>query len=138
MLCDIFGYICFEEAISTNQDDQCDCPLECNSISYSYTFITTPLNPDETCPPGNIKNFLMKEFYEHKFPPEYIRNLRKFKDNVTSDQAEICKNNIKYRAKLTFKLATDTIQVTVSSKRLSFFDQLSGFGKYKLQQNFTS
>ena len=70
----------------------------------------------------------MKEFYEHKFPPEFIRNLRKFKDNVTSDQAEICKNYMKYRAKITFKLATDTIQVTVSSKRLSFFDQLSGFG----------
>ena len=29
---------------------------------------------------------------------------------------------------MTFRLATDTVSVTVRSRRLSFFDKLSGFG----------
>ena len=52
-----------------------------------------------------------------------------FLDNVTDDQSEICKRNIKYRAEVTFQLATHTIAVTVISRRLSFFDKLSGFGE---------
>ena len=72
---------------------------------------------------------MMKEFYKHKFPPQFIRNLIMFKDNISADESENCKKNIQYRAEVTFQLATNEMPVTVISRRLSFFDKLSGFGK---------
>ena len=79
----------------------------------------------------------MEEYYENKYPPQFVRNLKKYKGlvsevNVTSDANEICLKNIQYKAEVTFQLATNTISVTVISRRLSFFDKLSGFGKYIL------
>ena len=72
----------------------------------------------------------MKEFYKNKFPKEFVRRLILFKDNKTSDEVEYCKQNIKYRAEVAFFLATDSVSVTSMTKRLSFFDQLSAFGKF--------
>ena len=76
----------------------------------------------------------MEEYYENRYPPQFVRNLKKYKGlvsdvNVTSDANEICLKNIQYKAEVTFQLATNTISVTVISRRLSFFDKLSGFGK---------
>ena len=34
-----------------------------------------------------------------------------------------------YRAQVSFRLATDTVSVIVRTRRLSFFDKLSAFGK---------
>ena len=48
--------------------------------------------------------------------------------NESSDEADICKRMLPYRAQVTFRLATDTVSVTVRSRRLSFFDKISGFG----------
>ena len=47
---------------------------------------------------------------------------------TTSDEAELCKRLLPYRAEVTFRMATDTVSVTVRSKRLTFFDKLSAFG----------
>ena len=70
----------------------------------------------------------MKEYYLNPMPPQMIRNIRGYLNNVTSDMAEICKINSQYRARVIFRLATDTMTVTVTSRRLSFFDKLSSFG----------
>ena len=72
----------------------------------------------------------MSEFYEKPFPKLFIRKMKKFIYNETDSTSEICKRNVKYRAEIIFKLATNNIAVTVTSKRLSFFDKLSGFGRY--------
>ena len=93
---------------------------------------SNPFDPDEMCP-KTLPSYaqMMKEFYENKFPPQFIRNLKMFKgvkNNVSSDESEICKKNIQYRAEVTFQLATNEMPVTVISRRLSFFDKLSGFG----------
>ena len=113
------------------QEDECDCPLECDAISYSHYYVSTPFNMDEICPKKAfyINTFMMKEFYENPMPPRIIRSIKGFLDNVTSDQYELCKINSQYRAKVIFRLATDTMTVTVTSRRLSFFDKLSSFGK---------
>ena len=108
-------------------EDNCECPMDCDSISYSSYSVSTPLNPEKMC--LKQKNGVMKEILKNKFPPQFVRNLRKFVDNVTSNEIEICKRNIQYRAEVTFQLATNTMSVTVISRRLSFFDKLSGFGK---------
>ena len=81
--------------------------------------------------PRNVPAYaqMMKEYYLNKFPPQFIRKLQKYKDNVTEDQSTICKRNINYRAEVTFQLATNEMPLTVISRRLSFFDKLSGFGK---------
>ena len=70
----------------------------------------------------------MAEFYTHKSPPQFIRKLIEYKDNTSSDPSDTCKVNIQYRAEVIFRLATDSISVTVMSRRLSFFDKLSAFG----------
>ena len=118
-----------------NIEDNCDCPTECNFISYSFTTVSTQLNENVLCPPepdyGNFDStsFLMKPFYENKFPPQFIRKLMKIKNNVSEDAQEYCKKNLQYRAELIFKMATDSVSVTVMSQRLSFFDKMSAFGK---------
>ena len=130
----MYGYHCFEKAMENiTIENNCNCPIECNSVSYSFSFVSTPFDHEEMCPSDRHKeDFLMKEFYDNKFPPQFIRKMREFKgykDNVSSDARENCYKNIKYRAEIIFTLATDSISVTVMSRRLSFFDKMSAFGK---------
>ena len=104
--------------------------MECNSLTYSFTLVSIPFDTDGMCPRAlGSQDFLMKEFYEKKFPPQFMRKLNEFRNNVSSNVADNCRNKIQYRAKLMFRLATDSMPVTVMSRRLSFFDQLSAFGK---------
>ena len=95
------------------------------------TFLSTPFKEDELCPKSKSKSkSLFKEFYMKPFPPTFIKRAREFMEesSVTSEY-ESCKKLLPYRAEVTFRLATDTVSVTVRSRRLSFFDKLSGFGK---------
>ena len=112
----------------------CDCPWECNSVSYSFSLVSTPFNLDDMCPGNNIAtDFLMKEFYEHKFPSKFMRNLIQYENNnISSSDGEYCKAYLQYRAEVVFRLATETVAVTVTSRRLSFFDKLSTFGKVNI------
>ena len=132
--CDIYGYICFDDGMTNAPKEwTCDCPMECNSISYLYSIESTQLDPEELCPDSEQKetldDFLMKPFYENRFPPQYIRNLKKIKDNVGDQTMDYCKRNLQYRSIVKFRLAKDSISVTVMSRRLSFFDKMSSFGK---------
>ena len=107
--------------------ENCQCPMECEYVRYSTYYVSTPFNPEELC--SRQPNGLMEEFYSNKYPPQFVRKLEEFKRNISSDEKETCKRNIQYKAEVTFQLATNTISVTVISRRLSFFDKLSGFGK---------
>ena len=114
--------------------EKCNCPMECNSISYSFSIVSSPFDPQKMCPSSkSIKDDdLMKEFYKNRFPQNFIRRLNAFlgKD-VSSQEHYYCKRNIEYRAEVTFRLASNSIPVTVISRRLSFFDKMSAFGKSK-------
>ena len=83
------------------------------------------------CPSSILEHsdFLMKEFYLKKSPPELLRNMENFVFNTTNEDSEICKKKILYKAEVIFKLPAHTMTVVVNSRRLSFFDKLSGFGK---------
>ena len=111
-------------------EDDCDCPMECDSLSYSTYYVSTPFDPDKMCK-RQKDHGLLEETFKYKFPVQFVRNLKKFVKNVTSDENEICKKYIYYRAEVLFQVATNTMSVTVISRRLSFFDKLSGFGKYE-------
>ena len=52
------------------------------------------------------------------------------KENISIDAVDDCNRNLQYRAEVIFKLVTDTLSVTVISRRLSFFDKMSAFGKH--------
>ena len=109
---------------------RCECPLECDSVSYSYYYVSSPFNMEEICPNKKFKtDFLMKPYYETVIPSQFTRNIKGFYFNQTSDIGEICKIHSQYRAHVIFRLATNTMSVTVTSRRLSFFDKLSGFGE---------
>ena len=108
---------------NTPEDWTCDCPVECNYISYSFSLVSTPFDPEELCPRNMVsENFLMKPFYQNRVG----RAMIKMKNNITD--IEYCKQHLKYRAEVIFRLATDSISVTVMSRRLSFFDKMSAFG----------
>ena len=103
--------------------------MECNSISYSYSFVTRPFDFKEMCfREKGSKDFLMKPLYKNKFPDQYVRRLTQFKLNVPSSEIEYCKREIQYRAEVKFFLATDSVSVTDMTRRLSSFDKLSAFG----------
>ena len=104
--------------------------MECDSISYSFSLVSTPFNELGLCPGKmGLNPAAMSEFYRKPFQKSFIRKLKKFIFNETESTSEHCKINVKYRAEIIFKLATNNIAVTVTSKRLSFFDKLSGFGR---------
>ena len=75
-----------------------------------------------------IPILLNDRLFEDPFPPVFISRAREFISNESSDMTELCKRLLPYRAQVTFRLATDTVSVTVRSRRLSFFDKLSAFG----------
>ena len=83
------------------------------------------------CPAEDTKeDFLMKEFYKKKSPPLLLRKMEEFAfDNVTVKEPEICKKKLLYKAEVFFKISTHSMIVIENSRRLSFFDKLSGFGK---------
>ena len=105
----------------------CGCPKECNTLSYSFSVTSTPLDPNELC--TKDVDTKMWQFYENKFPTDFVRTQMKVKYNVSDDATYYCKKNIKYRAEVNFKMATDSMEVTVLSRRLSFFDKMAAFGR---------
>ena len=105
----------------------CHCPMDCDSVSYSYSIVSYPISEEEQCPKKS-EGSIFKEFRKKPSPPKFIRRARELMFNESSDNADICKRLLAYRAEVTFRLATDTVSVTVRSRRRSFFDKLSGFG----------
>ena len=129
-ICDIYGNICFENVMKNKSKESCDvekCPMDCNSISYSYSIVSTPFKEKELCS-SKGKGSIFEEFYNHPFPPRFIARARTFFYNESSKLSDLCARYLPYRAEVTFRLATDTVSVTVRSRRLSFFDKLSAFG----------
>ena len=133
-MCDIYGSLCFEKYMkNVTLEKECDCPLDCDSITYSYSLVSSRLYENEICTGNqNSPTPLMKDFYRKPFPKLFIRRLQKFAKNISADTFEICSKYLKYRAVVIFKIATNDVSVTITSRRLSFFDKLSGFGKKDL------
>ena len=124
--CDVYGQSCFENTMANSSlEKNCDCPLECDFVGYSFSLVSRPLDSDEMCSFGSDN--LMAEFRSKPFPSNFIRFLRKAVYNETMD--DTCRRNVQYRAELTFQLAANTLPVTIISRRMSFFDKLSGFGE---------
>ena len=118
--------------MKNHSKDNCDvtkCPMDCNFISYSYSIISTPFKEAEHCS-NDGKDSIFDEFYKNPFPPRFMTRARTFFFNESSRPSDQCAKYLPYRAEVTFRLATDTVSVTVRTRRLSFFDKLSAFGNY--------
>ena len=135
----MYGNQCFEASMEDTPEWTCDCPVECKSISYSFSIVSTPFNPEEACPTSNDAfwrdDVLLRPFYEeNESPPKFVKKLINMRNNISLDvddryqMEESCKKNLQYRAEVIFQLATDSMSVTIMSRRLSFFDKLSAFG----------
>ena len=109
-------------------EDKCQCPMECDYISYSFSLVSTPFDPAEMCPNNPRSQDLMRQFDEYKSPPRFVRKLIQFRKNISSADSDYCMRNIMYRAEVNFRLATNSLSVTIMSRRLSFFDKMSSFG----------
>ena len=62
----MYGNMCFEKIMQNDTiEENCDCPVECNHINYSFNLVSTPFDPYELCPSASKKeDHLMKEFYD--------------------------------------------------------------------------
>ena len=110
-------------------EEECNCPLECDALNYSYYYVSSPFDPVEMCPSNILtEDYLMKESYKNPMPSQLLRKMEKYAYNSTDDMEDLCRISIKYKAEVIFRLATNTMAVTLTSRRLSFFDKLSGFG----------
>ena len=110
--------------------EKCNCPLECEAITYDYEYVSTPFDPDVMCPNLAGKANLMKDYYDNPLPSKMSRNMMAyFNFSPPKSDSDVCKHDIQFRAMVIFRLATDTMTVTTTSRRLSFFDKLSSFGK---------
>ena len=110
--------------------ENCDCPIECDSIIYTFTLVSTPFDTQKMCPRAARNDDLMKPFYDYRYPHNFVRRLIFLRNNISSQDNDYCKRQIKYRAEIVFRLATNTMPVTVISRRLSFFDKMSAFGEF--------
>ena len=116
--------------------------MECNTLQYSFHHVSSPFYPEELCPNyDNIRQlsplkfkepFMMEPFYKNISPPPFVRSMMKVKYNFSETAVENCKRNLQYRAEIIFRMATDSMPVTVMSRRLSFFDKMSAFGKHQI------
>ena len=76
----------------------------------------------------------MNEFNNNPMPPKMVSRIQNFLYPITpvediQRQLQECNFKKQFRALVIFSLATDTMTVTVTSRRLSFFDKLSSFGR---------
>ena len=109
-ICDIYGNICFKDIFEKGgQNKSCDCPRECDSISYSYSLVSTPFDKKVLCSESkNNPQPLMGEFYEHPFPNSFVTKLRFFtQNNVSDDPNVICEKNIQNRQKYLIGITSD-------------------------------
>ena len=94
-VCDMFGNICFDKVMKTDGKDLCDlatCPMDCSSISYSYSIVSSPFIPDELCPSKGTDS-IFEEFYNNQFPPKFITRSRTFYFNESSKASDLCKGH---------------------------------------------
>ena len=64
LFCDVFGNICFERMMANSSNGAaCRCPMDCSSVSYSYSIVSTPLLPEEECSKDG-KDSIFEEFYK--------------------------------------------------------------------------
>ena len=73
--------------------------------------------------------FVSFEYANEESETYKLQQTVKFKFNISSDVEDYCKERLQHRAEITFKLASNSLSVTVMSRRLSFYDKLSAFGK---------
>ena len=92
--------------------------------------VSTPFDKKELCKANKDKsNPLISEFYEHPFPKRFIRKLEFLIRNISEDPETICEKDVQFKAEVIFRIATNDVSVTVVTRRLSFFDKVSAFGK---------
>ena len=101
LVCDFLGNVCFDNVMSNSSMDNCDvgrCPMDCNSISYSYSIVSTPFKENELCPTSG-KDTIFEEFYNNPFPPKFISRSSTFFFNESSKAADLCKERFIQRPK---------------------------------------
>ena len=75
LFCDNIGNICFDRMMKNISTAlACHCPMDCDSVSYSYSIVSNPISEEEQCPTKG-KGSLFQEFYEKPSPPKFIREV---------------------------------------------------------------
>ena len=63
-LCDNFGTVCFNRMMeNVSITLGCHCPMDCDSVSYSYSIVSNPLSGEEECI-AKGRDSIFEEFYK--------------------------------------------------------------------------
>ena len=101
---------------------------------YTYSVSSTAFDIDVLCNKNNNDNPLAMAFSSHlassnAYPPMFVRRFEQVLYESDIGQDSICRENLKGMAIVKFQLASQIIQRIKKTKRVSFSDHLSNFGK---------
>ena len=129
-ICDMFGAACYEELMGqVFIGEQCDCPEDCDEVSYDKFETNKDLNVVELC--ADTTSWVYKYMRDRKHNREgydYRSSIDKVLNNPYVDQSEInkieCENMVKY------DLAIITMEVGVSTYSEFVREEATSIGKY--------
>jgi len=135
-ICEFHGMQCFEEEVrkreQCNQEDTCMEP--CQMTTYAYTLLYEPISEKEECKLViSSANGTLNYPIDH--PLLYIEDLDKHYLWVAGSRASYftkqlkCHLTMRSTSILHIKPATSRVNVITQRVRVTFADQIAGFGK---------
>ncbi len=128
-ICDMFGTACFNEMMSQVAfGEQCDCPSDCEEVSFTQFETNKDLNAEELC--SDQTSWVYKYIANAKRNREgdaYKEAIQKVTNNARVDQSVIdveeCQNIVKY------DLAIVTMEIAASSYSEFVREEATSIGK---------
>ncbi len=127
-VCDLWGKVCFENVIGNSTlSRSCDCPFDCTTTRYSYSYSSTTLDAKRFCNDDN-NGLVAALSNDHAWPPKFIRRFEQITRGYDISEEVICEKNMKGIAIVKFQLASNVVNRIKKTFRVSYADQLSSIG----------
>ena len=124
-------FICPKAVVEENSNVGCDCPLDCDSIKYTYSIESEPWYAFDFCylldkEPGNLFGFHARWAYWRKeldYPESY--------DSITTEEQSltVCEKVLKHGSRVTISYQDATATRMTKARRVTTVDLLANLGK---------
>ncbi len=130
-LCERRGDQCFRAQVTNPLvQEACECPRDCNSITYSYSVVSTPIDSHDAqmCFSLSSARWMSnKLFVEDFFDPLKKRHGLQM-PWIQQDPTGSCQVIMSQVAVVQLQLASDSVTEVSRRKRVTFTDQLANLG----------
>lgn len=126
-LCDWMGRDCFRTMVKkTDLNEQCNCPLDCATTRYTYSYSSTIIDAEEICTNDEYKEFITS--IHTGYPPKFIKRFEQITLGKDIGEDIDCINRTKSMAIVNFEIADQIITRIKKTQRMTFADFLSNIG----------